>query len=381
MRSIFAFFLAASVLLAQPRNDVVLTQVAMRDLPGTATLVGTVEPRTRSLVGTEIAGIVVAMQVRQGDRVTKGDVLVELDTRKLELQLSEANARVEAAKAQVKRWTFEMQWVRDLHGDNQAGRMELYRTEADLAVAEQSVRERQSIVDQLQTDLAKSRIVAPFDGFVVARHTEVGEWLDRGGGVVEIVDLSTVLVRIDVHERAIPFVRQGDSARVHVGALDRIFEGTIRHVIRQADPAARTFPVEIEVDNSGNELAAGMFVRATVTAGSSESVVAVPKDAIFVMGGVEYVGLVMPGQHGGTNGFLKPVTTGKDINDWIAITSNNLTAGMDVVIRGNERLLPFPAPVRVVDEFGTPIEMTPPDKSASPSDGAHSARSTTGSSH
>lgn len=353
--------------------DVVVAKAAMRELPNTATLVGTVEPWTRSLVGTEVAGKVTKMYVRQGDRVQKGDVLVELDTSMLELQLAEAEARLMAIEAQVKRWEFETEWVRDLNGDNYAGKLDIYKTEAELAVAKQTVRERQATIDQIKTDLAKSRIVAPFDGFIVARHTEVGEWLERGGSVVEIVDLSKVLVSVDVHERAMPFIKEGDTAKVNVEALKHIFEGKIRHIIRQADPAARTFPVEIEINNADNQLAAGMFARATVTAGPTTSVVAIPKDAIFVMDGVEYIGMIFPDQRGGMNGLLKPVTTGKDINDWIAVTSNNVGPGMDIVIRGNERLMPFPSPVRVVDEFGTPVNTAPPNggsPSASPSTGS-----------
>ncbi len=367
MRAVFIFCIAASSAVAQPpMTDVVVAQAEMRELPSTVTLVATVEPWTRSLVGSETAGLVVAMHVRQGDVVKKGDILLELDTKLLELDIAEAQARVDAAKALVKRWAFELSWMRDLRGEDKAGQIEFYRTEAEFGVAEQSARERQAIVDRLKTDLEKSRIRAPFDGFVVMRHTEVGEWLERGGNVVEIIDLTRVLVRVDVHERSIPFIRKGDTARVRVEALQDVFEGRIRHIIRQADPAARTFPVEIEIDNHENQLAAGMFARATVTAGEAESVVAVPKDAIYVQDGIEYVGMVFPGERGMT-GMLKAVTTGKDVADWIAITSKNVAPGMNVVVRGNERMMPFPAPVRVVDEFGTPVE-TP--KAEPPSGGS-----------
>jgi len=351
-----AVLVTAAVAFAQPpQADVIVAQADVRRMPNTITLVGTVEPLTRSLIGSEMAGIVDRMPVRQGDLVKAGDLLVQLNNDTVGYQLAEARASQKANEARLRRWEFEVDRLKRLYGDDQANQKELYDAEAECDWAKYSVEEQKAIVGRLETDLGKTAITAPFGGFIIARHTEVGEWLDRGGAVVEIVDLSQVLVRVDVPEDAIPFAKEGDRASIKIDALDRVFDGIVRHVIRQADPKARTFPVEVVVDNPERQLAAGMFARANVISGPEIESVAVPKDALVIREGIAFVGLIMPGPQGATAAALSPVTFGADVGEWMAITSGNVPPGAQVVIRGNERLFPFPSPVRIVDASGTPV--------------------------
>ncbi len=351
-----SWFLAAGIATAQmPTARVVVERAAIRELPSTIILVGTVEPLTRSVIGSEMAGIVEKMPVRQGDLVQAGSMIVKLNDDTIRYQLAEAQAASKALEADMRRWEFELQRVRHLYGKEHANEKEVYDTVADYDRARYRVEEQKAIVSRYKTDLAKTEITAPFSGYVVDRRTEVGEWIARGGPVVEMIDLSSVLVRVDVPEFAIPFVRLRDGAAVKIDALGRVFEGEIRHIIRQADPDARTFPVEIEIDNAEGLLAGGMFARATIVSGPQSQTVAVPKDAIVVRDGITYVGLIIPGHEGSQMGVLTAVMAGSDVGDWIAITSDNLAPGMQVITRGNERLFPFPSPVVIVDETGTPV--------------------------
>ena len=172
---------------------------------------------------------------------------------------------------------------------------------------------------------------------------------------MELIDLSSVLVRIDVPESVLPYLSQGDAARVKIDALKRSFVGSVKHIIRQADERARTFPVEIEIDNSERLLASGMFARATVPAGPASRIPAVPKDAIVERDGIPGVAMVMPAEHGGMVGMLISVSVGADVGDWVAVTSGNVPPGTKVITRGNENIFPFPTPVVIVDEKGTPV--------------------------
>ncbi len=345
----------ASLWAQPPMANVVVAEAALRELPNTMTLVGTVDPLRRSVFASEIAGIVEEMPVRQGDWVVAGALIVKLNDDTLRWQLAEAEAARGAARARLTRWEFEVQRIKALYGDSHANEREVYDTNAEHDIARFELEEQGARVERLRIDLSKTRITAPFAGYVVWRETEVGEWVARGGALVEMVDLSSVLVRVDVPESAMPFVKVDAECEVRIDALKRSFRGRIGHIIRQANPDARTFPVDIVIDNSDRSLASGMFARATIVSGPSAEVVAVPKDAIVERDGIRYVGLVMPGREG-TMGLLAPVTTGADVGEWIAVTSGNVQPGMQVVIRGNERgLFPFPSPVRIVDEHGTPV--------------------------
>jgi multidrug efflux pump subunit AcrA (membrane-fusion protein) len=170
-----------------------------------------------------------------------------------------------------------------------------------------------------------------------------------------MLDLTTVLVRVDVPESAFAFVIVGGEARVRVDALEGALTGEIKHLIRQADPQARTFPVDIELDNRKGQLAAGLFARVSFPAGPSRPALAVPKDSLLERGGVDYVAAIIPGADGASTGMLTPVTVGQDLGEWIAITSGNVSEGAKVIIRGTEAMQPFPMPVQVVDDTGTPV--------------------------
>jgi hypothetical protein len=90
--------------------------------------------------------------------------------------------------------------------------------------------------------------------------------------------------------------------------------------------------------------------------------VAVPKDAVVEFNGAPHVAMVMPNPNPREGGFVAvrvPVTTGADVDDWIAITSGNVYPGMELVVRGTERIMPFPTKVELVDEFGRPAISKP----------------------
>lgn len=369
-------------------------QVEMRSLPDSMTLVGTVSPVTSSVIGTEVAGLVADMPVRQGDFVRQGELLCKLKDDTAVLQLAEAREQLKSLEAAHRKWIYELERIQRLYGGQDASEKEVYETQAQHDQTMHAAGRQQALVQRLENELAKTEIRAPFSGYVVRRATEVGQWLKLGGDVVEMADLSTVLVQVDIPEKALPFVQVGDAATIRVDAVDGRFAGNVRHVMLQADPTARTFPVEIamenpcyvsvdgqklprtliegardavpistEVDHSDRSernrsdesgrpvhptLAAGMFARVTLRAGPTRAVAAVPKDAVVSRGGTEYVAVVRPGrEEGQLMAMPMAVTTGVDIDDWIAITSGNLRAGVRVVTWGNENIL-FPSPIRIL---------------------------------
>lgn len=402
-------FVAGLVRAQMPTTKVVVGEARMIEARATITLVATVEPLRRSRVGTEISGLVVEMPAREGDRITMGDILCRLNDDRLSLQLAAQKARLaglqsrhqellagtrkqelrrlkalyDEAVAEDERWEFEMARIEGLRSQGSSNAKEYEDTKSSFRAAERrriaiesalnlgiegprveqkvqaayAVEEQQAVVDRIATDLGKTIIRPPFAGFIVKREVEVGEWIGDGDTVVEMVDLSSVLVRVHVPESCLLFLTVGDPVRVKVDALDRTFEGNIKHIVRQADPNARTFPVEIEVPNPDEILAAGMFARATLPAGPTLQIVAVPRDGIVERDGTTYIGMVLPGHEGGSNGILVAVTVGMEVDDMLTITSGNVRPGTPVIIRGTERILPFPAPIEIVDEMGTPVAM------------------------
>ncbi|MCH8880146.1 MAG: efflux RND transporter periplasmic adaptor subunit [Planctomycetes bacterium] len=350
--------------LAQPVKKVLLAEAQLKELPATSLLVGSVRPNRISTVGAEVEGLVTALPVRQGDYLKTGTLICQLndDTLQLELRAAEGkleslNAAVLIAKADLDRWTREKERVAKLEDSYRANAKEVYDTLADFLIAENRVREaEQDVVEQSaqvelkKIEIAKTRIAAPFDGYVTALHTEVGQWLPRGGQVIEIIDLETVLVRVDAPESAIVHIRVGDEARVKLDALNSTVTGRVKYIIPQAHEQARTFPVDIAIANPQHTLRSGMFARCTVKTGLAGQVVAVPRDAVVHKEGTNRIWEVKPAGPAGMMAFPMVVTLGAEVGEWVAITSGNVSPGMKVAVRGNEQLMPFPAKVIVVEE-------------------------------
>ena len=388
-------------------SKVVVAEAVSREMEATITLVATVEPIRRSRVAAELAGLVLDMPGRQGDRIEAGGMICQLDDRTLRLRLTEEQAKLDSLKARHEellagtrkleidrltavfdeavanheRWAFELKRVKTLYQGRDSNDKEYQDTLAsaraaerrkiaskaslDLAVlgprkeelarAAADVAAQQAVVDRLAGDVVRMRVRAPFTGVIVQRVAEVGEWVSAGGQVVEMIDLSSVLVRVNAPEFVLPHLEVGRRATVRIDALKKSFEGTIKHIVRQAQRQARTFPVDIEVKNADGLIASGMFARGTVPAGSLEEVVTVPKDAIVERDGVVYVAIIIPDGKGGQSGILQAVTLGAEGRDFVAVTSGGLSPGTLVITRGTEDMKPFPQSVIIVDSLGTPV--------------------------
>jgi len=374
-----------------PAQAVVVVPVERRVVPVALTLVGSVLPKTRSVIASELAGVVEEMAVEEGDLVDQGAVLCRLrgTTRKLlyeqaksqlseyESQLAEleagtrteeideTRAAMEAAKALHEKWQRELERVKRLRDQGSASMKEYNDTVSDATAAQQqfaqalatyelavagprteeiaqarfAVAAQRALLAKLKYDLDQTVIRAPFAGYVTEKRTELGQWLNAGGAVVELIDLETVLIRVDVPESAISAAKIATEVSVVVDALNVTSQGKIAHVIPQADEKARTFPVEIAMPNPDRQLKSGMFVRARVPAGPTEESLVVPRDAVLHRQGSDVVVMVVPSPMGeGHMGMPVPVELGAQDGDWIAVRSPMLREQVPVVVKGHDRI-------------------------------------------
>jgi multidrug efflux pump subunit AcrA (membrane-fusion protein) len=408
-----------------PPTQVSVASARTQTVSETISLVGSVKPTTRSVIASEVAGLVRTLEVEEGDVVEKGQTicrlrdttakfalaeaqakLQELQERLAELKagtrpelIEQAQANMQEAQALYENWENELQRVTRLFKEGQASQKEYNDTVAEHAAARQrysatkalyalaqkgprreeiaqaefAVEAQKAAVANLKYSLEQTRIKAPFGGVITKKLTEVGQWITAGGSVVEMIDLDHVLVRVNVPESAISFQEVGDQVSVIIDALDKTFWGKIKHIIPQADENARTFPVEIEVDNSDRHLKSGMFARARIASGQKTEAVVVPRDAVIQRQGAFYVVSISPapqmGGPGGGEGKSAPkgpaegqppsgkpqqnppmmatpipVLLGAEIDNWIAVRSPAVQAGMKIAVKGHDRIF-APMPV------------------------------------
>ncbi len=385
-----------------PPTNVVTAQVIQREVVEGQAFVGTVQPTRISEVGSAVDGRVIEFRANRGDRISKGQPLAKLLTKQLEIELAGANAElanrnalydeqkrgrseeIEQAKARLaareaekkyavnrlERWKkmpdkraytedqIEEIWSAAVTATNAYNEAriahELLEKGARAEVLAQSqakIEVQKQEVERIKDQLEKHTIRAPFDGYVVAEHTEVGQWVTKGDLVATIAELDTVDVEIQVLETYVPNVRQGDEVRVEISSLPKEnFIGRVAEIVPQADLRTRNFPVRVRLENKIVEnqplIKAGMFARANIAVGRVANAILVPKDAV-VLGGqspIVFVSELAP-----ANG--PPGTESRRRSDpcrcelgaaWEGQiqVKGDIKPGESVVVQGNERLMP-----------------------------------------
>jgi len=339
----FVFALNVLTVQAQERaTPVKVAEIKKVDIAPQVQLVGTAQPKLTSIVASDIEGIVETLDVSEGDYVKKGSVLARLDDNLLQIELKGAKANKADTQAQLRRARTDLKRSTELLATETISDKQYTDDLAEVQSLEARVERLQAEIEHKQDSIAKKTIRAPFSGFVVQEHTEIGQWVQKGGSIVTLADLSIMEVVVDVPERYVPRLVLGNSSRVRVDALNpETFTGKISTIIPVGDSASRSFSVKVSVENPENIIKGGMLCRVSLAIGKPNSVLAVPKDAVVNIGQDHLVYVVREGK-----AQPLPVKLG-NASDGVIEVKGPLEPGMQVVVRGNERLRPG-QPVQII---------------------------------
>jgi RND family efflux transporter MFP subunit len=348
MLSVLVLGLFPGFLMAQRGpTPVQVAPVEQGALELTRPLVATIQPITRTTIAAEYEGIVAKRSFDAGDTVERGAVLAAVKTDLLEAQTRAAEARMKSLAAQLEQSRAELSnaqrelaRVSELVEQNVAPAKELSDAQTALDVAgsvaasrEASILEQQAELARLALLMDKSQTRSPLSGVIARRHVEVGQWIRQGDPVADLVQLDALWVVVGVPEAAIGEVSVGDQVTVAVDAFGgEQVTGTIEQILPEADPASRTLPIRIRLDNADGRLRPGFFVRATLSRKTAADQYLIPRDALVrtqqdahVVAVRDGVAAVVPVQVVGASG------------DRVAV-KGELAPGDVVVIRGNENL-------------------------------------------
>jgi RND family efflux transporter MFP subunit len=389
--------------------------VQQRDVIIEQTFVGTVTPTRTSLVGSPVEGLVTTFHVQEGDFVQQGDKLAQLRLTRLEIELAgaqaelallknqledlevslpieieEAEARQQVAEALKQYASGQYQRGQQLEGNATITRAEIdqLRSAAEssinvlgertaalkrsiqtgpvkIAQAKSRIKVQEEAIRELQDTIEQHTILAPFDGYISQEHTEVGQWIAKGGPIAEIVELSEVEIVLPVLETRAGELQVRTSEHegtrtqnISVEAYpDEKFQGEVTAIVPRADYQARTFPVKVRVQNRFNPatnmvmLKPGMFARVTLPVRAVKDAVMIPKDALVLDRRSPTVWqIISPAEANGPGGssirsLAVEVDPDVSLGDWIQLTgpvsqdgSLPLAAGDIVITEGNERV-------------------------------------------
>ena len=189
-----------------PATPVKVAQVSKVEIAPQVQLIGTAEPTLTSVVASDIEGLVVEFNAGEGDFVKKGAVLARLQDSLLQINLKGAKANKADTEAQLRRARSDLKRSADLLASETIADKQYTDDLAEVQSMEARVRRLEAEIEHIQDSIAKKTIRAPFSGFVVKEHTQIGQWVDKGGPIVTLADLSSVEVMVDVPERYVPLL-------------------------------------------------------------------------------------------------------------------------------------------------------------------------------
>lgn len=299
---------------------------------------GTVVNRNDARLSAEVAGRL-EMVAEIGTRVAKGDTVARIEDKTLRIRLTEAEGRIERARARVDYLTREAARLERLAEQENAAKNRLDQVQSDRNVARADLAVARAQADQIRDQIERATLAAPFDGIVTRRFLKPGERVSVGENVVRVADPASVEVVVRAPLEAVGHLSPGEN--VTVRNRHREDTGTLRAVVPFGSEESHLF--ELRIDVPAEHWRAGETVRVAIPLARPEEVIAVPRDALILRRDGTRVFVV----DGEGKAKLVPVTTGLGSGDRIAV-DGALEPGDRVVIRGGERLRPGQA-VRVLD--------------------------------
>ena len=292
--------------------------------------VGTVYYPEVSEVSSEVSGSVAQVNFNEGQRVRKGDVLVRLDADLLEKTLASTRALHGQTLAELEKANLDLERIEKLYREESIAEQVYDENRFRVKSLEKKGESLKADVERLELELSKKTVRAPFDGVVLKKNVDRGEWLSPGAAVGTLARDDTMDVFVEIPGDVVPFVSKGGS--VQIRAAGKEIQGRITAIVPRGDIATRTFPVKIEVRNR-HSLIEGMEAVVKIPSGRKEKALLVPRDALVTAMGQTVVFTVVDGR-----AKMVPVTVDRYVEKEVVVRTNGLKAGMEVLIKGNERV-------------------------------------------
>jgi RND family efflux transporter MFP subunit len=311
-----------NVAVAAPSSSENLTGL---DLPGR------LEAFIRAPIYARVPGYLKSWKHDIGSKVKAGEVLGEIDTPDLDQQLLQARADLNVAQANSKLSEITAKRWQSLSGTDAVAKQDVdqrtFSWDANIA----QVKAAQANVDRLSAEEGFKRLIAPFDGVVTARETDIGQLINVGAsGAAELFVVSEtqkLRIYVNVPQNYVPSVPAGTKATIQVPEHPgKSYSGTVESSAQSVNPSSGTTLMQIIVDNAAGEMMPGDYASIHLQAAPAANVLSVPSSAVIF----DAKGLSIATVGGDDRVTVKPVSIVRDLGTVIEIASG-LGAGDRVI--------------------------------------------------
>jgi multidrug efflux system membrane fusion protein len=324
-----------------PGEPVAVVPVALQDVPVYIDALGTVTPTRSVTVVSQVDGILSSVEFKEGQHVSKGQVIARIDDRALKAQLAVAKGTLAHDQAVLSNAQRDLVRYRELV---KAGSTSQQTVDTQASLVQQqlgTVAADQGNVQSLEVQVGYCTITSPVDGVVGLRLVDPGNYVTTTSttGIVVITQMNPATVVFAVPEDDLGAINQAlGHGAVTVLAYDRnkkvlLATGSLLALDNQVDTTTGTIKVKAQFDDSGNALFPNQFVNARLKADTLTQVAVVPTRAIQHGSKGDFVFVV-----NGDKASLRTIKTGPSMGDVSAVLENGVKPGEQVITEGADKL-------------------------------------------
>ncbi len=303
-------------------SNVVGFKAVKQDLQDKIPMIGTMESNESVEIKSEIDGTIEKINFTEGSMVKSGDLLMEMDKKKLTSTYDQASSNLKLAETTARRY------------ENLVKSKAVSQQEYDQAAA--SLESNRATAALVQEELDDATITAPFDGIIGERFISVGQYISRGTLLTTLFNQDPMKVVFRMPERYLGNIKNGQTVNIRVAAYkDKTYEGEVFFIDPKVDETTRTVLAKAKVPNPDGKLLQGMFADVELIWDVKKDAIVVPETALIVKGDTVSVYAVAEGD----TAELRVVTTGKRTDGMVEILSG-VNEGDVVITEGYQKIGP-----------------------------------------
>lgn len=315
-----------------PTTPVQVGEVKLQTIVPTIDIVGSIYSQNNVQLTAGVQGRL-DWVAEPGTFLQKGEAVARIDQLPLQLQQAEQQAQIKRANINQKYLSRELDRLRELRESNSASAFQFDQTESQLELARADLEIAQLRLRQINDQLSRTMVKAPFDGVITERVREAGGDVSRSEVLVQMLDTENLEGRIFVPVKYLPFIRS--SKEVQIFSEEQSLFASIKAIIPAADRQSQSFELRVSLPAEANSVwTSGQLIQARLPVKLPEETLTVHRDALILRRDGTYV-VKIDEQN---KAHRHQVKVGKGQDEWVTIESEQIHAGDRVATRGAERL-------------------------------------------
>lgn len=337
------------LLLSESHADTLVqtSTITRGNLNTEQTFIGSIHFSQSSVLASKTQGLVLKVNFDSTQQVHKNDILVELDHEILDSKIKAIQASIKELHLLKEKSAKDLKRYKKLVQQKNVSQQKYDEIYYDKIRIDQKLISSNAELDALLIERQQNLIKAPFDGIITERHVEIGEWVDKGGMIATLVNPNKAISLFDIPASYALDIKPNQALSVKVN--NQTLEGIIEGVIIKGDNKSRTFPLKIRIPPPSFPLLEGMEALINLPRVTYNDTLLVPRDAVIKRFGHDVIFVIEKDKNSnGDDKIAKMISvkvhlydgTIASISSTEDTSDNELRAGMQVIIKGNERVFP-----------------------------------------